>query len=218
MIGQSGCREVTDDYGYKTIGDDVWIYTGVTSVNGDQSNIGFVMMNQRTSEAKYYSVSGAEEHSAMAAAEGEVQEKGYRASFPSLINVAGIPTYIMVLKDDGGLVKMYAMVNVEQYNLVATATSQSEVFSNYKKLLAENAGETNIALEEKTADIVVAAIEFINTEDGTMVYLRDEDHNVYKQLFADNEALIKIAPGDTVTVSYEEMEDGIHYMTGYTFR
>lgn len=113
---------------YKIIGDDVWIYTGVTSVNGDQSNIGFVMMNQRTSEAKYYKVSGAEEHSAMSAAEGEVQEKGNKASFPSLINVAGVPTYIMVLKDAGGLVKMYAMVNVSQYNMVATGQHHRQKF------------------------------------------------------------------------------------------
>ncbi len=218
IIGQSGCRETTDDYGYKTIGDDVWIYTGVTSVTGDQSNIGFVLMNQRTSEAVYYSVSGAEEHSAMAAAQGEVQEKGYRASFPSLINVAGVPTYIMVLKDNGGLVKMYAMVNVEQYNLVATATSQSQVFSDYKKLLAANPGDTPAELEEKTADIVVEEIRFIPGEDGTVVYIMDQEHNVYKQPFVDNESLVRIATGDAIRVTYEEMEDGIHYLIGYTFR
>ena len=73
IIGQKGCKQATDDFGYKIIGDDVWVYTGVTSANGDQSNIGFVMMNQRTSEARYYQVSGAEEHSAMSAAEGEGQ-------------------------------------------------------------------------------------------------------------------------------------------------
>lgn len=217
VIGQSGCRKTTDDYGYKTIGDDVWIYTGVTSVTGDQSNIGFVMMNQRTSEARYYSVSGAEEHSAMASAEGEVQEKGYRASFPSLINVSGVPTYIMVLKDDGGLVKMYAMVNVEQYNLVATANTQAEVFSNYKKLLAGSGNKEAGEIETKTQNIVVDSIQYINTEDGTVVYIRDTEHTVYKQAFADNEALIKIASGDAISVTYEPMEDGIHYMTDYEF-
>ena len=217
IIGQSGCRRTTDDYGYKTIGDDVWVYTGVTSVTGDQSNIGFVMMNQRTSEAKYYSVSGAEEHSAMASAEGEVQEKGYRASFPSLINVSGIPTYIMVLKDAGGLVKMYAMVNVEQYNIVATATTQSEVFSNYKKLLASEGNTGNGEVKTSTQNIVVGDIQYIDTDDGTMVYIRDTDHNVYKQAFADNESLIKIASGDAISVTYEPMEDGIHYLTNYEF-
>ncbi len=219
IFGQKDCKQVTDDFGYKIIGDDVWIYTGVTSVNGDQSNIGFVMMNQRTSEAKYYKVSGAEEHSAMAAAEGEVQEKGYDAAFPSLINVGGVPTYIMVLKDDGGLVKMYAMVNVEQYNIVATASTQGEVFANYKKLLKTEGG--SIIPDNEAANstdvIKVAGIQFINTEDGTVVYIKDENHNVYKQKFADNEQLIKITEGDTIKITYEPSEDGINYLSSYEF-
>lgn len=219
IFGQKDCKQVTDDFGYKIIGDDVWIYTGVTSVNGDQSNIGFVMMNQRTSEAKYYKVSGAEEHSAMAAAEGEVQEKGYDAAFPSLINVGGVPTYIMVLKDDGGLVKMYAMVNVEQYNIVATAYTQGEVFANYKKLLKTEGGSIvpDNGTANSTAIIKVAGIQFINTEDGTVVYIKDENHNVYKQKFADNEQLIKITEGDTIKVTYEPSEDGINYLSSYEF-
>ncbi len=217
IIGQKGCRKTTDDYGYKTIGDDVWVYTGVTSVTGDQSNIGFVLMNQRTSEAKYYTVSGAEEHSAMASAEGEVQEKGYRASFPSLINVGGVPSYIMVLKDAVGLVKMYAMVNVEQYNLVATANSQTEVFSNYKKLLAASGQSEEREAQSEEKQIVVSDIQYIDTEDGTVVYLKDEEHTVYKQAFSENESLIKIAVGDTIRVKYEPMEDGIHFLVSYEF-
>ena len=219
IFGQKDCKQVTDDFGYKIIGDDVWIYTGVTSVNGDQSNIGFVMMNQRTSEAKYYKVSGAEEHSAMAAAEGEVQEKGYDAAFPSLINVGGVPTYIMVLKDDGGIVKMYAMVNVEQYNIVATASTQGEVFANYKKLLKTEGGSIvpDNGTANSTAIIKVAGIQFINTEDGTVVYIKDDNHNVYKQKFADNEQLIKITEGDTIKVTYEPSEDGINYLSSYEF-
>ena len=219
IFGQKDCKQVTDDFGYKIIGDDVWIYTGVTSVNGDQSNIGFVMMNQRTSEAKYYKVSGAEEHSAMAAAEGEVQEKGYDAAFPSLINVGGVPTYIMVLKDDGGLVKMYAMVNVEQYNIVATASTQGEVFANYKKLLKTEGGSIipDNGAANSTDVIKVAGIQFINTEEGTVVYIKDENHNVYKQKFADNEQLIKITEGDTIKITYEPSEDGINYLSSYEF-
>lgn len=218
MFSQTGCKQTTDDYGYKTIDDDVWIYTGVTSVNGDESNIGFIMINQRTAKAYYYSVSGAEEYSAMAAAEGEVQEKGYKASFPSLINVAGAPTYIMVLKDNGGLVKMYAMVNVEQYNIVATATSQEKVFAAYKKLLLNNGSSSSKEkVKEKSKEITVADIQFISQEGVTTVYIKDTEHQVYKQNFADDEALIKICEGDKISITYEEMEDGIHYMTEFAF-
>lgn len=215
VFGQKGCKQTTDDFGYKIIGDDVWIYTGITSVNGDQSNIGFVMMNQRTSEARYYKVSGAEEHSAMSAAEGEVQEKGYQASFPSLINVAGTPTYIMVLKDAGGLVKLYAMVNVEQYNIVATASTQTKVFEEYKKRLAQEGSGEFVEDVEKTAIITVKEIRFIDTEDGTIVYLKDESNQVYKQVFKENESLIKISVGDRITVHYDEMENGIHLLNSF---
>lgn len=217
VIGQKGCIQTTDDYGYKTIEDDVWIYTGVTSVTGDASNVGFVMVNQRTSEARYYRISGAEEYSAMSSAEGEVQEKNYKASFPSLINVDGIPTYVMVLTDNGGLVKMYAMVNVEQYNLVVTAETQEEVFAKYRKLLAKdgNTGGTASDTAEKEnvireAAFQVADMEYIIVEGETYVYIKDESGNVYKQKFSEDEALIKISVGDTISVQYEEMESGIH--------
>lgn len=158
LVGKKGCKRVTtykadeddenddvpvSDYGYVSKNGDIWIYTGVTSVNGDSSNIGFLLANERTGEAHYYSIAGADEKSAMSAAEGEVQEKGYQASFPSLINVDGHPTYIMVLKDASGLVKLYAAVNVEQYNIVTTASSQSECLNRYKQLLGIGSDETS---------------------------------------------------------------------------
>lgn len=217
IIGQKGCKQATDDFGYKIIGDDVWVYTGVTSANGDQSNIGFVMMNQRTSEARYYQVSGAEEHSAMSAAEGEVQEKGYKASFPSLINVSGTPTYIMVLKDAGGLVKLYAMVNVEQYNIVATATSQTKVFEEYKTLLASDGKLETEENDLKEDTITVQSVEYIDTDDGTMVYIKDTNHQVYKQAFKEDESLIRISAGDVLHVKYQPMDNEIHLLQEFSF-
>lgn len=217
IIGQKGCKQATDDFGYKIIGDDVWIYTGVTSANGDQSNIGFVMMNQRTSEARYYQVSGAEEHSAMSAAEGEVQEKGYKASFPSLINVSGTPTYIMVLKDAGGLVKLYAMVNVEQYNIVATATSQTKVFEEYKTLLASDGKLETEENDLKEDTITVQSVEYIDSDDGTMVYIKDTNHQVYKQAFKEDESLIRISAGDVLHVKYQPMDNEIHLLQEFSF-
>ena len=217
IIGQKGCKQATDDFGYKIIGDDVWVYTGVTSANGDQSNIGFVMMNQRTSEARYYQVSGAEEHSAMSAAEGEVQEKGYKASFPSLINVSGNPTYIMVLKDAGGLVKLYAMVNVEQYNIVATATSQTKVFEEYKTLLASDGKLETEENDLKEDTITVQSVEYIDSDDGTMVYIKDTNHQVYKQAFKEDESLIRISAGDVLHVKYQPMDNEIHLLQEFSF-
>lgn len=212
VIGQKGCIQTTDDYGYKTIEDDVWVYTGVTSVTGDASNVGFVMINQRTSEARYYNISGAEEYSAMSSAEGEVQEKSYTASFPSLINVDGEPTYIMVLTDNGGLVKMYAMVNVEQYNLVVTAQSQEEVFAKYRKLIATKENSDSGKTEEsiKDTEFIVANMEYVTMSGETYVYIKDEAGNVFKQKFSEDESIIKVSVGDTISIQYEENENGIH--------
>ena len=76
VLGQKGCLKTTEGYNYLAMDDDVWVYTGVTSVSGDRSNVGFVLMNQRTRETKYYEVAGAEEYSAMESAEGQVQNLG----------------------------------------------------------------------------------------------------------------------------------------------
>lgn len=215
IIGNKGCKVTTDDYGYKVMDGDVWIYTGITSVNGDQSNIGFILVNSRTAQCKYFNVSGAEEHSAMSAAEGEVQNLGYDASFPSLINILGEPTYIMVLKDDGGLVKQYAFVNVKKYNVVTTATTQKDALNQYKKLMKEN-GIISSKIktdDEKTATIVVEDIKFILVDQETIVYITAQDGRVFKQNFAENELLIKIKPEDNITVTYEKEDDIIDIIT-----
>lgn len=137
MFGQKGCTVTTEGYNYIALNDDVYVYTGVTSLGGDESNVGFVLINQRTKAAKYYPCAGAEEYSAMDSAEGVVQHLGYRATFPLLMNVDGQPTYFMSLKDNAALVKMYAMVNVQNYNVVATGTTLPECQNNYAKLLRQ---------------------------------------------------------------------------------
>ena len=160
VIGKKDCKVTTDDFGYIMLEDDVWFFTGVTSVASDESNIGFIISNARTGEYKFYSVIGAEEYSAMSAAEGEVQEKGYDASFPSLINVSGEATYIMVLKDNAGLVKLYALVNVENHSIVATGTTQEAAKIAYLELLCEEGiideeqKEEITDVEKLTANIV----------------------------------------------------------------
>ena len=138
ILGQKDCLQTTNGYNYIALDDDVWVYTGVTSVSGDQSNVGFVLMNQRTMETKFYTVEGAIEDSAMSSAEGQVQNLGYRASFPLLLNISGEPTYFMALKDGAGLVKKYAMVNVQKYQWVAIGDTVQECEKAYVKLLATN--------------------------------------------------------------------------------
>ena len=215
LFAKKGCKRVTtyysgdsessdaapsSDYGYIAKDGDIWIYTGVTSVNGDSSNIGFLLANERTGESRYYTVAGADEKSAMAAAEGEVQEKGYQASFPSLINIDGYPTYIMVLKDSGGLVKLYATVNVEQYNIVTTAATQAECIRKYKSALGiEGDGVTGDA-KEKT--ITIASIKYIDIDGNTYIYLIDTDDNIFRAKAGENEGMLLLNIGDKVKISY----------------
>jgi hypothetical protein len=230
VIGQNGCRKVTEysvgedeeeevvpDFGYIAKNDDIYIYTGVTSVNGDSSNIGFIIANERTGDAAFLSASGADEFSAMKAAEGEVQEKAYEASFPSLITVDEVPTYIMVLKDKSGLVKMYACVNVEQYNIVATAVKQDECIKKYKALMAgditsEQATDDKINVdgtdevdESKYTDkkIKVKKLETIDKNGNTYIYVVDEEDNIYSAKYADVIDMILVNVGDEITIKVD---------------
>ena len=206
VFGNKDCKRATDDYGYIVLNDDVWYFTGVTSVNEDESNIGFILTNARTGEYKFYPVIGAEEYSAMHAAEGEVQEKGYQASFPSLINVGGQATYIMVLKDSGGLVKLYALVNVEKYSMVATGATQQEAMSTYRKLL-ERDGITAVVTDNlKSVTVEVTDVRMINVGDLPTVYVTGSDGRVYKGYLNQDESLVLIRVGDWIHVYCEDTQ------------
>lgn len=179
MFGQRNVTETTDGYNYIAIDDDVYMYTGITSVVSDESNIGFILSNQRTKETRFYSVAGAEEYSAMDSAQGQVQQMRYTATFPLLLNISRQPTYFMALKDAAGLVKMYAMVNVSQYQIVATGATVAECESNYRVMLLQNGlieDDTSVSpVEEEalyTVTGTVAEIRSAVVEGNTNFYLR----------------------------------------------
>ncbi len=214
VIGNKDCKVTTDDFGYIVIEDDVWFFTGVTSVSSDESNIGFIISNARTGEYKFYPVIGAEEYSAMMAAEGEVQEKGYVASFPSLINAAGEATYIMVLKDNGGLVKLYALVNVENYSIVATGSTQAEAKQAYIDLLLaegiikedDNKDNASNVPTAKETTIVVEKITIAAVGGNSVVYINGDDGNIYKKGLSEDETLLLIKETNSIKISYFDIE------------
>ena len=216
IIGNVGCKQTTDDYGYVALEDDVWYFTGVTSVTADKSNVGFMLSNARTGEYKFYPVIGADEHSAMNAAEGQVQEKGYVASFPSLVNVAGQASYIMVLKDNTGIVKLYALVNVENYSIVATGDTQAAVMSSYKKLLQQyNLG---IGDENDSVNITVENVRIAQVSGVATVYVTATDGTVYKGYLEADESLILIRVGDVLNVDYFAGDtEGVNVISSWDF-
>jgi len=207
LFGQKNVTNTTEGYNYIAMDDDVWVYTGVTSVTGDESNVGFILVNQRTKEARYYAIPGAEEYSAMDSAAGVVQDLKYRATFPLLLNISGEPTYFMALKDSSELVKMYAMVNVRQYQIVATGQTVGECQTNYEKqLLTFNVVDDETEQLEKT--VISGEITDLRSaviEGNTVFFLRIGDEAVYYRISAaESEAAILLNVGDSVTVTYRD--------------
>lgn len=213
ILGQSGCTKSTSGYNYIAMDDDIWVYTGVTSVGGDESNLGFILVNKRTKEARYYVCTGANEHSGMNSAQGAVQQYNYQSTFPILLNIGGEPTYFMALKDASQLVKMYAMVNVSQYQIVATGSTVEECQESYALLMEKNgiSGTGAAAPAEKTEVTGrIAEIRSAVMEGDTCYYIRLQDEAVYYLINGREYPIAAILnPEDLVTIVFEAGEDEI---------
>lgn len=208
IIGQKGVTVTTDGYNYIALNDDVYVYTGITSVASDDSNIGFILTNQRTKETKYYPCAGAHEFAAMDSAEGIVQYMDYDATFPLLLNISNQPTYFMALKDSGGLVKMYAMVNVQQYQLVASGTSVAECEKNYISMLEGSNLSDSEEYTGKAETGTITGIKSAVIEGNTHVFIKlDNDSFYYVVSVSDSELAAVLEEGDKVKI-YPSEADG----------
>ena len=215
LFGQRDVTVTTEGYNYIAIGDDVYMYTGVTSVVSDESNIGFILSNQRTKETRFYLVAGAKEYSAMDSAEGQVQQMKYKATFPLLLNISDQPTYFMALKDAAELVKMYAMVNVSQYQIVATGDTVAQCEANYRRILAEkglvSADSAELpAVGQGEVSGVLEDIRSAVVSGNTLYYLRlSGDSHYYVISAAQQPEVVIYNVGDSVTVRFAEGEGTI---------
>ena len=233
IIVQDGVKVATEGSNFLAMNDDVYMYTGVTSVSGDQAIIGFVLVNMRTKEANFYEVSGAKEYSAASSAEGVVQDYGYKATFPILLNISGQPTYFMSLKDTSSLVKRYAMVNVQNYQVVVTGETIAECMEAYAQKLRQNNIKINVDIDEikeatdnndpdnptpdtapvdtnKTITGVLTDIRTAVIGGDSVYFLQVEGSKKYFRVTAaENETVVILNVGDTVTVTYEKSSDAI---------
>ena len=207
IFGQKGVLQPTDGYNYLAINDDVYLYTGITSVTSDESNVGFVLTNLRTKETKYYAIPGAEEYSAMESAEGQVQHLKYSATFPLLLNISDRPTYFMSLKDGAGLVKMYAFVDVSQYQIVGTGSSVEEARADYiSKLKNENLEIEDIA--ETTVSGVIDNIATAVVSGNTNYYIKlQNDEKIYIATITISDRLPLAKSGDSIEMTVSANED-----------
>lgn len=212
-LGQSGVVQTTPGtdgnlgYNYIAKDDDVWVYTGVTSATADNSIVGFVLVNQRTAESHFYPVAGATEESAMQSAEGQVQNLRYQATFPLLINVAGQPTYFMALKDDAGLVKQFAMLDIQRYQNVAVGNTVEDTQKSYLALLATNGvvSENVEALDSRDAEGSISHMATAVIEGNTHFYVKLEGSDaVYDFALPGLLEIVGYQEGDPIAFSYIE--------------
>ncbi len=205
VLGQRDVTQTTSGYNYIAMNDDVYMYTGVTSANADQSNLGFLLTNQRTKETHFYTAPGATEEAAKLSAQGVVQDLGYVATFPILLNIAGEPTYFIPLKDATNLVKTYAMVNVAQYQIVATGTTVPACEQSYIQMLSDK-GVTQVEqLPQTEAKGTVAEIRTAVIEGNSFYFIRLQgEKDFYSLSAAQNREVVTLNVGDTVTIQYAQ--------------
>lgn len=214
FIGQKGVIASSSGYNYIEKDGDIWLYTGITSVNADQSNLGFILVNLRTHEALRIDAPGADETSAMKSAEDEVQNYGYEATFPVLVNVNGRPTYLMSLRSDASesnsVLKMYAMVDATDYQKVTTVSVDQGLNVLKKQMIAIQGGSDDISSAvTESKDITVNDLRLITSEGNTIYYFKDEEDTKYRMNFSVKyeDALAFLSDGDAVTVEYIESDD-----------
>ena len=201
LFGQKGMKMTTDGYNYIAMNNDIYMYTGITSIVSDESNLGFILTNLRTKETKFFDCPGAEEYSAMDSAKGQVQQMNYTSSFPILINLANRPTYVISLKDDAGLVKMYAFVDVADYQKVVVSDAAGGIQNAAYNYLNNN----GIIVKGKDTEITIKEIYNVLIDGNTYYYLVDNENNKYRVNIKVNSNLLPfIKVGDKLIISYNE--------------
>ena len=206
IFGQKNVVNTTEGYNYLAYNDDIYLYTGVTSIVNDESNLGFILTNMRTGETNFYNVAGAEEYSAMASAEGAVQQMKYKSTFPLLINLNNRPTYLVSLKDAAGLVKMYGFVDVVDYQkVVVTDASKGikEAAKNYLNNITTEIEDSTL----KTKTITIKSIAQAIIDGTSYYYIVDTDNQKYKASIELSDTLPFIKSYDKLNISYVVEED-----------
>ena len=208
-FGQKNVVKTTEGYNYMAMNDDVYLYTGITSVSTDESNIGFILTNMRTKETNFYRVPGAEEYSAMDSAKGQVQQMNYEASFPLLINLNNRATYLLSLKDAAGLVKMYAFVDVEDYQKVEITDASLGIEKASENYLNKIWSETSTSSTTKLEKVIQIKKITSATIDGvSYYYIVDTEDKKYKcSIKVEKDILPFLEEGNSIQIGYQEEKE-----------
>ena len=211
VFGQEGVIQTSRGYNYISKDGDIWLYSGMTSYGDDTSNIGFVLVDLRTHEAEYIATSGADEYSVMSSAEGEVLNYGYTATFPVLINLNNRPFYILSLKDSAQLIKMYALVDAQDYQQVYTCKAEKDSKAAIEKLILSAVTNPNIELDNSSFEKITTTVWGIADaiiDSNSYVYLNtDKGIFVCKVDSSNAESILFIKEGDLVEIEYSKNSD-----------
>ena len=201
-FAQKQVLQTTEGYNYLALDDDIYMYTGFTSVAGDESNVGFILSNLRTKETKFYPISSAKEISAMESAKGAVQEKRYQSTFPLLLNIKQKPTYFLSLKDDAGLIKQYAFVDAQDYQKVSVANSVEEAYERHTgTLIEDDEFDENTEFSDMTG--IVNSIETVVVNGNTHYYFTIKGNEaIYVSSIQLSERLPFVKAGDEVSFKF----------------
>lgn len=187
-------------------------YTGLTSVGADEATVGFVLVDTRTKKAVWYKQSGATEFAAQNSAMGKVQEKRYSSSLPIPYNINNIPTYMMTLKDNGGLVKMFAMVAIEDYTIVGVGNTLVETLMAYKNAynMAGNKINPKNVTKKMLLNTVVSRIQSDIKNGNSFYYFTVAGMN---NIFIGSSQISNEMPvtmaGDSIQISFDNDTSGL---------
>ena len=201
--------------GYNSIltKDGVQFFTCVVSVSNDESALGFILANSKTGKITYYDCAGAEESTAQLQAESLYQNYGYKSSYPLMVSVDGVPTYVISLKDKSKINKAYVMINVENYTLSASGETLEDALLQYReKIFGEEGlnpedltGETSEEVETEIRTTTGTITELYQaTQNGTtqFFFVLEGDENLYISSISNNSRQVQMSVGSNVSIEY----------------
>ena len=143
----------------------------------------------------------------MASSEGQVQQMGYVSTFPLLINLNNRPTYLMSLKDNAGLVKMYSFVDVMDYQKVSVSDSSLGIREASRAYLSKFGNSVNID-KLIIKKIKISSISSYIVNGNSVFYIVDSDGLKYSvDISVNYDILPFLNVGDSINVGYVELSD-----------
>ena len=214
-VNEDDDEDENEFVGYNSIltKDGVQFFTCVVSVSNDESALGFILANSKTGEITYYDCAGAEEGTAQLQAESLYQNYGYKSSYPLMVSVDGVPTYVISLKDKSKINKAFVMINVENYTISASGETLENALLQYREKIFGEEGLTPEDLTGETSEKVDAEMKSTSgtitelyqaTQNGTtqFFFVLEGDDNLYISSISNNSRQVQMAVGSKVAIDY----------------